>query len=243
MGLFQFCVGVLCCWDLMVAGLRSRLDMKKVKTSTEHDINAAEGWGCTELVGGRSKLHGKKRGTRSQKVWRLCLCKDGKHKSPPVNVRFSFDRDGNPRKDPEWTTTCPVAAMELMMLLQPGNIRMYPKWNRGRSRPGDGKPHVSHYNTSDCPKFANEWLHSQGVVSEQPFDSNCGRHSLARWCSETGTNYEESFQIHLDLFSTWSQSYQDDVSNPNGFKNRIQSTNPDKCLAAYRRLRKYWGIR
>ena len=130
--------------------------------------------------------------------------------------------------------------MELMVLLQMANVKMYPKWNKGKVR--DGKPHISAYSVSDCPEYGNRWLEAQGIHTEQPFSPHCGRYALGRWLSETGCSYEEGFQIHMDLWTTWSQSYQDDCQNANGFKNRIQSRNPDRCLTAYKKLRKHWGI-
>ena len=84
----EFLLGLLCCWDSCVFGLRPNVDTNKVKKSEDHDINANEGYGWTEMLGGRSKLHGQKRGTRPWKVYRVCTCKDN-HASPPEPIELS----------------------------------------------------------------------------------------------------------------------------------------------------------
>ena len=63
-------MGVQATYDTHVFGLRPNVDVKKVKDSRDHFINANEGYGWTEMNGGRSKLHGPKRGTRPWKVYK-----------------------------------------------------------------------------------------------------------------------------------------------------------------------------
>ena len=110
--------------------MRPNVDIKKVKDSREHDINSSEGYGTTQMVNGRSKLHLSKRGTRAWRVYRVCTCK-GNHKVIPAR-ELSLKKDGNPRRKPTWNTVCPVAAMQLIRHHQPEEWRTYPKWTKER---------------------------------------------------------------------------------------------------------------
>ena len=114
---------------------------------------------------------------------------------------------------------------------------MYPKWLSGKKR---GGRFSECNNVADCPAKANEWIKVQGV--EEDVSSNAGRKSLARWLSKVDVDYETGLEIHGDLYSVWSQDYQLDCDNPTGFKKRKQSMNPDKCLAAYQKLRIFFGV-
>ena len=82
--------GVMSSYDTHVFGLRPNVDIKKVKQSTTHCINVNEGYGWTEMLGGRSKLHLSKRGTRPWKVYRVCFCEKKKH--IPVPKRLKLDK-------------------------------------------------------------------------------------------------------------------------------------------------------
>ena len=236
MSLLDWSVALLITWDWAIAGARSREDLKRIKNSIDHDINVQEGYGSTGYVEGRSKLCGRKRGTRPWRSWRICLCGD-KHEPVPAVFRHRFDRLGNPTTEPTWCTNCPVCCMELISLLQDGQPRMYPKWLSGKKR---GGRFSECNNVADCPARANEWMKIQGI--DEDFSSNAGRKSLARWLSKVDVDYEVGFEIHGDLYSVWSQDYQPDSDNPTGFKKRKQSMNPDKCLAAYKKLRIFFGI-
>ena len=113
--LADFETGVMCSHDTHSFGCRPNVDIKKVKVSTNHFINPNEEYGWTEMVGGRSKLHLSKAGTRKWKVYRVCFCK-GEHQGPPRRIRMG--PDGNLLKGkPTWNTVCPLAAMEFMEVL------------------------------------------------------------------------------------------------------------------------------
>ena len=125
MNLVSFETAVLCSHDTHISGLRPNVDVKKVKDSRSHFINSNETYGNTDMVGGRSKLHGPKRGTRPWRVYRTCFCK-GKHRSPPAEIQLKVD--GNPLLPPTWNTVCPLAAMEFMESIQGANFKTYAKW-------------------------------------------------------------------------------------------------------------------
>ena len=237
MSLMQWTVALLISWDWAVAGARSQEDLKRIKNSTDHDVNHADGYGSTGYVEGRSKLCGRKRGTRPWRVWRLCLCPGGKHQPVPAVFRHRINNEGNPTKQPTWCTNCPVCCMELVMLKQAKEPRMYPKWLN--SKRAGGRFSVS--NVGNCSKRANEWFRCQGVTDED-YCSNAGRKSLAEWLSKVQAVYEVGFEIHGDLWEVWGKDYQDDSENPTGFKRRTQSSDPKRCLAAYKKLRKYFGV-
>jgi hypothetical protein len=67
----KWCTHYLCFWDTMVSGYRARVDMDKIKLSERHDHDWTQGWQKTDLVGGRSKLSGKKKGTRPWSCYRV----------------------------------------------------------------------------------------------------------------------------------------------------------------------------
>ena len=233
MPLTVWSVGLVAAWDWAVAGLRSKTDMDKVKTSTDHDVNGVQGYCSTGFVDGRSKLCGRKRGSRAWRVWRVCLCDQGKHRNVPEDVLI--DKAGNPEEEVTWTTYCPVACVQLTLILKKSKPRVYPKWLKSGS-------YRSH-NVKDPVELANQWFGVQQTDRAEPFSTNSGRKSLARWLSRTKTIYEQGFQIHGDLFAVWSESYQPDCENPTGFDRRTQSNSPDHCLEAYKKLRKLFGVK
>ena len=199
------------------------MDIKKVKDSRAHCINANEGYGYTEMVNGRSKLHLQKRDTRPWRVYRKCLCK-GAHSSPPADLQL--DSSGNPLDDPNWNTACPVAAMELLQIMQGDNFRIYCKWFDSKS--GYGKENVG-----DVATFANKWLQDQGVPDT--FDRNSGRKSLGRWLELLGVPYKEHLHIHGDLETVWRSHYQGKLSKC-GYRTREQSNDPDVATKALKRF-------
>ena len=219
--LYEWCVGNLVAWDWTVCGMRTTVDLTKIKHSRDHDINPGEGYSSTALFEGRAKLCGNKRGTRPWRCWRLCMCKDGKHISPPDDIEYEFDKEGNlTTGEPSWNTCCPVACQQVVTKLHKGRpVRLYSKWGKKRKQPcKDSHPKPT--------KLANRWFEAQGIQSA-PFDTNAGRKSLAKWCSigeeeEVDVPYHESFQIHGDLFKVWRGSYQPSCRNPAGFKGREQ---------------------
>ena len=219
----EFLLGLLACWDSAVFGLRPNVDIDKVKKSEDHDVNPNEGYGWTEMVGGRSKLHKQKRGTRPWKVYRVCTCK-GDHLSPPNPLRV--DAEGNPIENPNWNTVCPVAAMEFLAARQGTKFGIYRKWNakqRGYSK----------QNRGDIPVCGLEWLYSQGVPG--PFDRNSGRKALSRWVEKLNIPYPEQLHIHGDLEVVWRNHYQGQLIK-SGNKNRKQSTNADEATRALKRF-------
>ena len=229
MSLADFEVARLGSWDSHVFGLRPNVDIKKVKDSREHCINASEGYGKTKMIDGRSKLHLQHRGTREWWVYRVCTCK-GKHKGPSER-QSRLRKDGNPRSRPTWNTCCPVAAMEFLQHHQGANFRCYPKWNKTGNY-GDT-------NHGDVPGLANRWLEIQGQSADgAEFDRNSGRKSLARWLAELGVPYKESIHIHGDLEEVWRDSYQDSLHKSH-YRVRQQSTDPDTATKGLRRFAKW----
>ena len=225
--LTKFITGGLAAYDYFVFGLRPRVDMGKVKNSVSHFLNVNERYGYTRMKGGRSKLQGNKKGTRQWFVYRPCLCKGKKHRSPPDVIQL--DREGNPRGRVNWNTVCPLAMMEFIENLQgTPKWKPYVKWNDSGS--------VSKQNHGDVPLLANQWLHHQ--VSLPLFDKNSGRKALARWLEELGIPYEQGFQIHGDLPSTWRTSYQPSIPRTT-FPDRTQSRDPDEATQALRAFAKW----
>ena len=222
--LASFTVGCIAAWDTHVFGLRPNVDIKKVKDSVVHDISANEGYGWTEMVDGRSKLHLQKAGTRPWRVFRVCCCKEGKHSSPPDDL--ALGEDGNPVEPPTWNTVCPVACMELLKICQGEPFQVYKKW----FKKGFGQ------NIGDVPTRANQWLRSQGI--RETFHRNSGRKTLGRWLSHLKVPYKESVHIHADLEKIWRGHYESDLRK-SGLKDRNQSSESDVATAGLRRFTKW----
>ena len=223
--LTTFATGVLCAWDTHIFGLRPNVDVKKVKDSRTHIINANEGYGWTLMEGGRSKLHGPKRGTRPWRVYRVCLC-EGTHVSVPDH--FNLDLQGNPVDVPTWNTVCPLAAMELLRYVQGDAFKPYGKWFASSQHYGQ--------NVGDVATYANTWMSSQGVPG--PFDRNSGRKSLSRWLEHLHVPYAEHLHIHGDLEEVWRSHYQTRLQKST-YKTREQSLDPDTATAALRRFARW----
>ena len=188
--LMKWLGGLVAAYDGFIFGLRSREDMDRVKKSTSHQQDWANGWQCTSMLGGRAKLCGTKRNSRPWKVWRVCFCPGKKHIRPPARFCEEVDLSGNARVEVKWCTLCPLAALEFMWQHQgrpsaQGRPRCYAKWlPTGRY----GKSNVS-----DVAGLAIDWLVSQGATTNR-YDSNSGRKSLSRWTRHLNIPYEESFQ-------------------------------------------------
>ena len=226
--LADFETGVMCSHDTHIFGCRPNVDIKKVKVSTNHFINPNEGYGWTEMVGGRSKLHLSKAGTRKWKVYRVCFCK-GEHQGPPRRIRLGLD--GNLLKGkPTWNTVCPLAAMEFMERKQGPNFKCYAKWSRSQGRYG-------RQNHGDVPTFANKWLEHQKVPGT-PFDRNSGRKSLSRWLQHLGVDYSLHVHIHGDLEEVWRSHYQNKLRK-SGYREREQASDPDLATKALKLFSKW----
>ena len=147
--------------------------------------------------------------------------------SPPADLQF--DSSGNPLDDVNWNTVCPVAAMEVLQLMQGDNFRIYAKWFDSQN--GYGKENIG-----DVASFANKWLQDQGVPDT--FDRNSGRKSLGRWLELLKVPYKEHLHIHGDLETIWRNHYQGKMSK-SGYRTREQSNDPDVATKALGRFAKW----
>jgi hypothetical protein len=144
-------------------------------------------------------------------------------------------KDGNPTVPIKWNTNCPLACIQLYTsMLKPREQRVYPKWLKsGRF----GK-----MNYDSVVDLAIDWYVAQGVCTQtNRYDTNAGRKSLARWCRHLNVPYEESFEIHGDLYKTWSEHYEDSVPGDDSMNRREQSRNPDVATRALARLANWFG--
>ena len=227
MSLTNFTVAGLASYDTHIFGLRPNVDMKKVKDSRLHEINLEERYGYTEMVDGRSKLHGNKRGTRPWVVNRVCFC-GGQHIPVPEDLLLS--KAGNPQGQPAWNTVCPLAIMEFLKIIQGKETwKPYTKWFPKQLAYGQ--------NHGDVATLANKWLEVQEVPGG-PFSRNCGRKSLSRWCDHLKVGYEQSVHIHGDLECCWRSSYQRKLTK-SGYRNREQSEDPEEVTKALRRFARW----
>ncbi len=236
--------GLLIAWDWTVCGARSKEDLDRVKKGEAHDVDHAEGWGWTEFKGGRSKLCKAKKGERAWRMWRVCMCPDGKHKPMPKHAEHAMKRDGTLTEDEDptasWCTVCPLNAMEFVIRTQSrfaendekqnddatnGHVRIYRKWNKnGRpARVSEGEP-VEH---------ALRWLRVQGL--KRNFQTNAGRKALSRWLQQLEIPHAESVHVHGDCEDVWVGSYQTELAKK-GDKDRLQSTEPDTACLALRKF-------
>ena len=227
----KHCSGLVAGYHWSLFGLRSREDIDRVKRSVTHQVNWKAGWVCTDFVGGRAKLCGVKKGTRPWKVWMVCHCKGKQHVRPPANFHKTIDKFGNPLGEISFSTVCPLACLEVVWQLQDQagvDRRCYGKWL------GSGRFGTSNY--GDVVGMAAEWFKSKGVCSEATkYDSNSGRKSLGRWTCLLNIPYEESFQLHGDLWVVWSEAYETEVPKTS-FTGRKQSKDPEVACKALRRL-------
>ena len=244
---YDWLVGLICFWDWAVAGSRHVIELEtKLKKSVSHGVDHKHGCCFTDLVAGRPKLCGKKRGTRPWRLHRLCLCPGGKHQNPPELFCTHFDDNGNLKKKPNWHVTCPVAAWQVIESTQRGEgipkdeCKLYKKWLPSTKYTAAG---VSKTNIPSVVDRANKWMEAQGAAEGVVFRSSAGRKALGGWLAALGINYRHGFEIHADCFKTWKKSYQPSVTNIERFGDRrTQSTDMDDTLAAYRRLRHWLGV-
>ena len=236
--LIKFLGGTVAAWDWTVCGMRSREDIDRVKKSRDHQFNWKQGWESTSFVGGRCKLCGNKKNTRPWRVWTVCLCDAKRHVRPPADFYLKIDVEGNPKVAVEWHTTCPLAALEVLWQLQSGPTqggpRRYGKWlDSGR---------FGTSNVNDVVAFAIDWFVAQGVCPEDVrFDTNAGRKSLGRWTERLKVPYDDSVEIHGDLWEVWHDSYESSVPK-SSYPTRTQSTNPDKACRALRKFANFCGF-
>ena len=226
--LIPWLLGLICAFDCFLNGPRSGEDVKRIKNSPRHVINAEQGWMSSEYNNGRCKLGDNK--TRAWWHYTICLCRGAKHVSPHEDFRFHVRKDGSFRKKPTWTTTCPLAACELVFSMLPeGEKRRYPNWKKTG---GFGK-----LNIADPVHYALKWLVCQGIIEEpSDFDHNSGRKAFARLCRAMGLEYPPIFEIVGDLEDTWRKSYDFDLPK-SGYKKRDQSRDPQVATEALRTFR------
>ena len=237
--LIEYCQGNVAAYHWAVFGLRSREDIARVKKAPDHFFDWKAGWQCSEFAGGRAKLCGRKKGTRKWRAWMVCHCKGGEHQRPPADFCEEIDMEGNP-DDPEkveWCTECPLACLELMWQCQhQAGVpqRCYAKWNEGSGNFGKK-------NVNDVVALAIDWLEFQGACTEDNrYNSNAGRKSLGKWTRRLNVPYEESFQLHGDLWEVWHKSYEQAVPKSK-YEVRTQSTDPDTACVALRKFANWLG--
>ena len=242
----EWVVALLFVWDWCVLGMRSTEDIGKIKATDEreyrpgktekHVFRPSEGWMSTDLLGGRSKLHGKK-GRRTWKAYRVCLCKNGVHKHAPQGWDHRLDSKGNP-KTVTWATTCPLNCFQVVRTMLPqGDLKIYPRWLDKQGR--YSKANIGEDKLID---LGRKWLDIQGANPDAiRFDNNSGRKALGKWCDEYGIPYRQSFEIHGDLWSTWQKYYQRTLKKDPGFDDREQSEDPATVTTALRRFARAIG--
>ena len=190
--LVDFSSGVICAYDCFLSGLRPNEDVMRLKKSRTHSYDWENGWQCTAFKGGRAKLSGTKKDTRPWSIWTVCFCKGPRHQRPPSEFCYEINKAGNPR-DPSlvnWTTTCPLAALELLWQLQ-DEPRRYGRWlDSGRFGSSCIKDPVN---------FAIDWFQSQGVSPRVRYDHNSGRKGFARLARHLRLEYPPIFQVIGDL--------------------------------------------
>ena len=232
MDYMQWNVGLLLTHDLNVFGCRQDEDIKRIKKSKSHTCAPSNGWMATDYVGGRAKLESNK-GVRPWKLYRVCFCPNAKHQRIPKDWDKYLDKDGNPEGNLPWCTTCPLNAFEMVRNYLPGrDMRTYPKW--WTSKHGNKRFHKTwNINEKDHQKCTQQWLDAQGANPDGVvFDSNGGRKSLGKWCAEFGVPYDESFEIHGDLWKTWRRNYQKKLRSKPDFDRRTQHPDVDVCTRA-----------
>ena len=230
MCLMRWVVGEVAAFDWAVFGLRSKEDFNRVKFSPSHVINVNEGWTASKFRNGRCKLLGTDKGTRTWWIYRVCLCPGRKHVSPPEEFGEHIGEDGNPTVEVRWNTSCPLACLQFYNgMLEPDDQRCYPKW-LASGRFGSS-------NIAEPVELALEWFEAQGF---RRYSSNAGRKSLGRWCRKLNISYQESFEIHGDLWKVWAESYEDELPGSD-MTRRTQSRDPDVCTKALGRFANWLG--
>lgn len=227
LSLIGYSSGLVCAHDSFLVGLRSTEDVDRVKKSTHHTWDWKNGWQSTSFLGGRAKLCGAKKGTRPWALWTVCHCKGKRHRGPPVDFCLQIGKDGNPREADkvDWTTSCPLACLQLLWQMQE-TPRRYGKWLKS------GKFGKS--NIRDPVNCAVDWFVSQGVcTNDTRFDHNAGRKCVARYTRRLSLEYPPIFQMVGDLQEVWRKNYDSELPQSD-YKVRQQSTNPKVATYALR---------
>ena len=220
--------GLVCCHDVFCNGPRGTEDIDRVKKSREHITNWVQGYVASPYVGGRAKLCGAKSGTRPWWLWTTCFCRGNGHQRPPPEFRFEIAKDGNPRTDVTWTSTCPVAALELLFSMQ-DEPRRYGKFLQSG---GFGSSNIG-----DPVLYAMKWLKAQGIIEDtNAFDHNSGRKCFARIGRAMQLQYPPVFQVVGDLQCVWRGHYDFDLPKSD-FAERQQSRDPEIATEAMRTFR------
>ena len=236
--LVEFCQGAVASYDWCALGSRPVSDMNKIKESNKHSFDNINNCWTTDFLGGRSKLQDHKAGTRPWKAWRICLCPNEDHVSPPDDLLIG--EDGNPFEDeplPEdCCTTCPVFCGELLRQLQPeGEFYVYRKWNKSKG--------FSECQNHKSPvRLSFKWFVNQGVMTvNDPFCTHGGRKALGAWLHKMNVVYEDSVHIHGDLPTVFRKHYQPSMPAYNGDQIRLQAEDYLRATFALLKLRRYFG--
>ena len=207
-----------------------------LQKSRDHQYIPSAGIMSTSMVGGRPKVPGQDQ--RDWKVYYVCLCPNAKHQPPPRDWMDHLDEFGNPEEQPQWCTFCPLNMFKCQQDLLPQSQqgRSFPRWL-----------HSSHqFGAKDIGKtslipLAQKWVNCQGGNPDGlTFCANSGRKTLGKWCSELRIPYPISFEVHGDLWSTWSKYYQRNLRREYTF-DRDQAPNVDDATQCLWRFARYVG--
>ena len=223
-----FCQERLALWDTGVCGGRKE-DLERVKFSCTHDVNQTEGYCKTDLLNGRAKLTGKKKGRRPWSMYRVCMCAGGAHTCIPGEVEFLDWTETSPPCEVTWDTGCPLNCFEFLRRLQ---LVKYPEFKCYRKwLPGKGKGFSANNEGPVLKTLAFKHFKRFGIDRE--FDLNSGRKLCARWTRLEELRFRVVFEMIGDLEVTWRRWYDTQLPQ-DGYSVRTQSRNPDiACAALY----------
>ena len=228
----KFTTGVRYAYDCFIFGLRAKEDVSRVKKSRSHFLRPAAGWMSTEFLGGRCKCEI----ARPWKLYTVCFCPGGVHISPEEGDHKQLDKEGNPKVDFKWHSTCPLATFEFQQQFEDAIGRRYAKLNQAGNA-------FTVVNEADPPAVAIDWFVTQGVCDPQArFSHNSGRKCLANLLSKCVIPYPQGFEIHADRHSVWQRDYQPDCLSVAGFDRRTQHTNPTVCCIALQKIANKFGL-
>ena len=152
---------------------------------------------CVAVRQRRCKLSGHKKGTRQWWVFRRCLCPGQQHISSPRNFGRVINKDGN---------STPTVHSRIQLyngMLEPRYQRMYPSSPEDRSRRSPSQLQLGCRLQTSTGSSHSEPVPRRTDMTPTPTKS------LARWCRHLNIAYKESFEIHGDLYKTWSEHYED----------------------------------
>ena len=225
-------------FDWCVLGCRPKVDLGKIKNSSEHVLAPGQGFMYTQLKDGRAKIEGTQ-GTRPWKAYRVCMCPDEKHNGPPEDFLENIIVD---EENPAWCTTCPISCAQVIKaLLDPQDPRLYPSVTKNQHFAKYMGAEYKNMGAKSIFKFAREFLTNQGGNPDGlTYDTNMGRKALGKLCEVANVSYMESFEIHGDLFKNW-RHYQDTITNDKNFTRRTQSADITTCLKGLRKIVRWFG--